>query len=63
VLEGGYAARGLEEGTAAVLQALIEAPPAELPTGGDPEPGSTLYGLVEGCRAVHGSRYPGLGAL
>jgi len=63
VLEGGYAAAGLDEGTSAVLQALIEAPPGALPTGAEPGPGSTLHALVEGCRAVHGDRFPGLGAL
>jgi acetoin utilization deacetylase AcuC-like enzyme len=63
VLEGGYAARGLEEGTDAVLQALIEADPGPLAEGADPEPGSTLRALVEGVRAVHGERFPGLGAL
>ncbi|HKJ25896.1 MAG TPA: histone deacetylase [Myxococcota bacterium] len=63
VLEGGYAAVGLDEGTSAVLEALLEAPPRTLPTGAEPEPGSTLHALVEGCRAAHGDRFPGLGAL
>ncbi len=63
VLEGGYAPRGLEEGTAAVLSALLEPAGAALPEGPAPEPGSTLAGLLRGVEAVHGSRIPGLGAL
>jgi acetoin utilization deacetylase AcuC-like enzyme len=63
MLEGGYAAEGLDEGTTAVLQALLEAPPEELPTGPEPDPGTPLRALVEGCRAVHGDRFEGLGAL
>jgi acetoin utilization deacetylase AcuC-like enzyme len=63
VLEGGYAARGLEEGTAAVLQALIEPPPAALAEGAEPAPGSRLRSLIDGVRAVHGRRVPALGAL
>jgi len=62
VLEGGYAALGLEEGTSAVLQALIETP-GELAQGPDPEPGTPLYALIEGVRAIHGDRFDGLGAL
>ena len=63
VLEGGYAARGLEEGTAAVLQALIEPTPVALPEGAEPALGSRLRALVEGVRAVHGGRIPALGTL
>jgi len=63
VLEGGYAAEGLDEGTSAVLQALLEEPPAQLATGGQPDPGSPLRALIEGCRSVHGDRFEGLGAL
>jgi len=63
VLEGGYADVGLDEGTSAVLQALIETPPTALAAGVEPEPGSTLHALVESCRAVHAGRFPGLGAL
>ena len=63
VLEGGYAAEGLEEGTAAVLEALLESPPAALPDGAAPDPGTTLRALIEGCRAVHAGRFEGLGAL
>jgi acetoin utilization deacetylase AcuC-like enzyme len=62
VLEGGYAIRGLAEGTGAVLEAALEpeAPrvaPVEMPAG------SLLRRLVDGVVAVHGERVPGLGAL
>ena len=63
VLEGGYAAQGLEEGTAAVLQALLESAPGSLCEGDAPEPGSRLHGVLAGVRAVHGERFAGLGAL
>ncbi len=63
VLEGGYAARGLEEGTRAVLDVLLEPAGAPLPTGPEPDAGTPLRGLVEGVRAIHGDRIPDLGAL
>jgi acetoin utilization deacetylase AcuC-like enzyme len=60
-LEGGYAIRGLAEGTRAVLDAALraEAPrvaPVEMP------PGSLLRRVVDSVVAVHGDRVPGLGA-
>jgi acetoin utilization deacetylase AcuC-like enzyme len=61
VLEGGYAERGLHEGTAAVLDALL-APEAEAPPTPDAPAGSTLRGLVERVSTVHGARIPGIGA-
>jgi len=61
LLEGGYAESGLYEGTAAVLDALDEASPAPPPLPNAP-PGSTLRGLVDRVAAVHGSRFPGIGA-
>lgn len=63
VLEGGYSPRGLEEGTAAVLQALVETGTPSLPEGAEPAPGSPLAALLAGVRAVHGDRIPGLGSL
>ena len=61
ILEGGYAPSGLEEGTRAVLDALLEPEPAPPPV---PElvPGSALDRVVEAVVSVHGSRIPGLGA-
>ena len=61
VLEGGYAASGIEEGTDAVVQGLLG--PAPLP---DPlpaaDPGSTLHAMVEAASRVHGVRHPDIGA-
>ncbi len=62
VLEGGYAASGLLEGTGAVLDALIDPTPPPPPTSGPVERGSTLYGLLERVEAIHGSNFPGLRA-
>ena len=62
VLEGGYAPTSLFEGTTSLLQALRETPgdgPA-FDTPGIPE-GSLLRRGVDQVRAVHASRYPGLG--
>ena len=61
VLEGGYAASGLREGTEAVLDALLEAPPAPLPAS-DPRPGGRLAAIIERVAAVHRGRIPNLGA-
>lgn len=60
-LEGGYAARSLAEGTAAVLEATLcehvpEVSPVEIPAG------SLLRRLVDTTLAIHGDRIPGLGA-
>lgn len=61
LLEGGYSARGLREGTAAVLEALSEPSPPDVPVP-DAPPGSTLRRLVDAVAAVHRSRIPALGA-
>jgi acetoin utilization deacetylase AcuC-like enzyme len=60
-LEGGYSARGLAEGTAAVLEAVLrpecpEIAPVEMP------PGSMLRQVVDAAASVHGARIRGLGA-
>jgi acetoin utilization deacetylase AcuC-like enzyme len=62
VLEGGYAADSLREGTGALLDALLapEAPP--LPAPVEPIPGGNLWRAVEQVVAVHGRRNPGLGS-
>ena len=66
VLEGGYALTGVREGTAAVLESLVDGDsdsetaldlaPTQL------EPGSLLKGLVDRVVEVHGRRIPNLGA-
>jgi len=60
VLEGGYSDTGLEQGTGAVLDALLEGRPAP-PAPPDAAPGSPLRGLLERVAAVHGEHIPGLG--
>jgi acetoin utilization deacetylase AcuC-like enzyme len=62
VLEGGYSASGLREGTEAVLEALL--PDAPLPPHPTVNPGTSraLATLVERVAAVHRDRYPELGA-
>jgi len=61
LLEGGYAASGLREGTSAVLEALAEPSPPGVAVPDAPA-GSTLRRLVDAVAAVHRSRIPGLGA-
>jgi acetoin utilization deacetylase AcuC-like enzyme len=61
VLEGGYAASGLDEGTSAVLDALLE-PTPKLPATPAAEPGTMLRALIRGVEQAHGGRFPGLGA-
>jgi acetoin utilization deacetylase AcuC-like enzyme len=61
VLEGGYAAQSLYEGTAAVLEALLAR--AALPPGPPRlEPGSLIDRVLSRVAAVHGTRHPGLGS-
>jgi acetoin utilization deacetylase AcuC-like enzyme len=61
VLEGGYSASGLEEGTGALLDALLAAASPRLPAPAPLEPGSRAALLVERARAVHGARIPAVG--
>ena len=61
VLEGGYAASGLEQGVGAVLGAcLTERPP--LPAALPAPPGSLLGRVVERLVGIHGERFAGLGS-
>ena len=62
VLEGGYAASGLFEGTAAVLAALLADPPLPLHPSVNPGRSRPLAAIVERVAAVHRRRYPDLGA-
>jgi acetoin utilization deacetylase AcuC-like enzyme len=62
VLEGGYAPSGLAEGTAAVLDVLLEPETPALAAAPAPAPGSALDHVVGQLRSIHKSRYPGLGA-
>ena len=62
VLEGGYAASGLFEGTHAVLSVLTAASAPPLPRAVEMARGSVLEAVVGRVAQVHGSRHPGLGA-
>jgi acetoin utilization deacetylase AcuC-like enzyme len=61
-LEGGYSASGLAEGTAAVLDTSLatDAPPLASPV--EAPPGSVLAQVVGRVAAIHGRRYPEIGA-
>ena len=61
VLEGGYAPSGLDHGTTAVLEALLEREVAPV-SAPDAEVGSTLASLVRGVEQAHAGRFAGLGA-
>ncbi len=61
VLEGGYSASGLREGTDAALGALLDpSPPAPGPAS-DLAAGATLARIVERVAAVHAEHHPGIG--
>lgn len=62
VLEGGYAASGLDEGMSSVIEALLE-PGTGMPEVPADEPGSTLHALLRGVADVHGRRFQDLGAV
>jgi acetoin utilization deacetylase AcuC-like enzyme len=61
VLEGGYAASGLEEGVGALLAASL-AERAPIPAAVSAAPDSLLGRVVERVVGIHGQRFPGLGA-
>ena len=61
VLEGGYAASGLEDGTGAVLAALLDEVPA-LPATLPAERGSSLQAIVDRVTPVHAGHCPEIGA-
>jgi acetoin utilization deacetylase AcuC-like enzyme len=62
VLEGGYSASGLQDGTNAVLEGLMEPPPSELPQIPDFQPGSALGAVLDRVIGVHRRHYPTLGS-
>ena len=59
VLEGGYSASGLEEGTSSVIEALLE-PDPRIPPTPTAEPGSMLRSLIRTVASAHPGRFPGL---
>ncbi|UCE87053.1 MAG: histone deacetylase [Deltaproteobacteria bacterium] len=61
LLEGGYAERGLYEGTGAVLDVLLASPIAPLAPLAEPPPGSILRRVIDDVARVHGGRHPDLG--
>ncbi len=62
VLEGGYAATGLREGTSAVFDALVaDTSPATAPAASI-DPGSVVERVVDRVLDVHGRQFQGLGA-
>jgi acetoin utilization deacetylase AcuC-like enzyme len=63
VLEGGYAAVSLGEGTRAVLSALLSQTTEKICFSDDLPAGSALRSIVDRTAAVHGRTYPGIGAL
>ena len=62
VLEGGYAPSGLLEGTAAVLDALLDPAPRALAPEPELVPGSALAHVVGQVSSIHKNRYVGLGS-
>lgn len=62
VLEGGYAASALREGTAALLDVLLAPAAPSIPAAVEPIPGSNLYRAVDQVVSVHGGRNRGLGS-
>jgi acetoin utilization deacetylase AcuC-like enzyme len=62
LLEGGYALSGVREGTAAVLDAMLDATAPELPATVDLSPGSRLDRILAPVIQVHRGNFPNLGA-
>lgn len=60
VLEGGYALSGLEEGTGALLDALLDPEPSA--PADAPEPSAAVGRVIDALVAAHGPRTPDLGA-
>ena len=62
LLEGGYSATGLREGTAAVLDEILTAEPHPIPAAPQAPPGSMLGEVVGQVADVHRRFFPDLGA-
>jgi len=62
LLEGGYSATGLREGTGAVLDALLPMQPHPIPAAPEAAPGSMLGEVVGQVADVHRRFFPDLGA-
>ncbi len=62
VLEGGYSAASLMQGTRAVVSEMTSQQRGNTGEDGELAPGSSLRWIVDRVAAVHGGRYPGLGA-
>jgi len=61
VLEGGYAASSLREGTQSVLQGMLETPPRPLPAAPQVAAGSRLRAILDRVIAVHRDHFRDLG--
>jgi acetoin utilization deacetylase AcuC-like enzyme len=61
VLEGGYSASSLIEGTRAVLEGMISQVPGNTGEDGDLAPGSRLREIVDRVAAAHARRYRRIG--
>ncbi len=62
LLEGGYALSGMREGTAAVLDAILDPTPPDLPAAVALTPGSRLDRILAPVIQVHRAHFPDLGA-
>ena len=62
VLEGGYSALGLREGTGALMEALLDDGPTALPPATPLHPGSALRQIVDAVTSVHAHRFQSPGA-
>ena len=60
VLEGGYAANGLREGTDALLDSLLETESPELLPVADSAPDTVLGGVLDRVHQVHGKNFSDL---